>query len=95
MSFTVLSKRTRKGENKMENIFEIITIKQPQPKPVKIQKKPDDPNIKNMLLQQAKKCTIYNESCLKKLTNRELRWLIMNYKKRHFEDYDKDSCIIK
>jgi hypothetical protein len=79
----------------MENIFEIITIKpKPQRKP-KLQKKADDPVIKNMLVNQAKKCSIYSESYLKKLSIRDLRHHIMNYKKRHFEDYDKDNYIIK
>jgi len=79
----------------MENIFEILTVRPQQPKKTKLQRKPDDPSIKNLLINQAKKCTIYTENYLKKLSIKELRWHISNYKKRHFEDYDKDNFIIK
>jgi uncharacterized protein Smg (DUF494 family) len=76
----------------MQDIFIIRTFKEKIKRESK-QVKSDDAAVKRYLVSECLKITLYSKGFLQKLNIKQLRWLISNYKKRHFKDIDKDIIV--
>lgn len=74
----------------MDELFNIITIKTPQEKKKRSPRR-DDPVIKNNRVNECLKITLYTRDFLEKQTVKQLEKIIMNYKKKHFKDFEKND----
>jgi hypothetical protein len=72
--------------------YDIIDVQATKEKKLK---KPDDLSVKNYLISECLKKTVYDRIFLEKQTNKQLEWLLSNYKKRHFITEEKIILAVK